>query len=85
MECDRHNPKGSQYIDLYKLRLDGSSQIERVTHFNDYPGFKASNPAVSDDGRFIAFQMARVGDPAGVGRGIFIFDLTRAPKKKPGL
>jgi hypothetical protein len=84
MECDRHNPKGSQYIDLYKLRLDGSGQIERVTYFNDYPGFKASNPAVSDDGRFIAFQMARVGDPAGVGRGIFIFDLTRAPKKKPG-
>jgi hypothetical protein len=30
---------------------------------------------VSDDGRFIAFQMAKLGDPAGVGRGLFILDL----------
>ncbi len=84
MECDRHNPNGSQYIDVYKLRLDGSGQIERVTYFNDYPGYKTSNPVVSDDGRFIAFQMARVGDPAGVGRGIFIYDINKAGKRKPG-
>jgi hypothetical protein len=51
---------------------------ERLTFFNDFPGFKASNPVVSDDGRFIAFQMARVGDPAGVGRGIFVYDVAKA-------
>ncbi|MDP2897327.1 MAG: hypothetical protein Q8Q12_12365 [bacterium] len=72
--------KGSQYIDIWKLRLDGSRYIERVTYFSDYPGYKASNPVVSDDGRFTAFQMAKVADPAGVGRGIFIYDLDNATK-----
>ncbi len=77
VECDRaarqRGQKGSQYIDIWKLRLDGSHYLERVTYFSDYPGYKASNPVVSDDGRFMAFQMAKVGDPAGVGRGIFVY------------
>ena len=51
-----------------------------MTYFNDYPGYKATNPVVSDDGRFMAFQMAKVGDPAGVGRGIFIYDFEKAEK-----
>ncbi|HET9177658.1 MAG TPA: hypothetical protein VFQ24_04790 [Terriglobia bacterium] len=34
---------------------------------------------VSVDERFMAFQMARVGDPAGVGRGIFVYDFSKAP------
>jgi len=75
VECDKHNRKGTQYIDLYKLALDGSGRIERMTFFSDYPGYKASNPVVSDDGRYIAFQVAKRGDMAGVGRGILIFDL----------
>jgi hypothetical protein len=75
VECDAHNPKGSQFIDIYKLALDGSGRYERITYFGDYPGYKASNPVVSDDGRFIAFQYAKLGDRAGVGRGIFILDL----------
>lgn len=75
VECDRHNRKGTQYIDIYKLALDGSGKTERMTFFSDYPGYKASNPVVSDDGRYIAFQVARRGDMAGVGRGILIFDL----------
>ncbi len=33
---------------------------------------------VSDDGRFMAFQMARSRDPAGVGYGIFLYDFARA-------
>lgn len=75
VECDKHNTKGSQYVDIYKLALDGSGQMERLTNFCDYPGYKASNPVVSDDGCFIAFQFAKRGDRAGVGRGILIFDL----------
>ncbi len=75
VECDRHNRKGTQYIDIYKLALDGSGKTERMTFFSDYPGYKASNPVVSDDGRYIAFQVAKRGDMAGVGRGILIFDL----------
>ena len=82
VESDRaarqRGQKGSQYVDIWRLRLDGSHYIERVTHFSDYPGYKASNPVVSDDGKFMAFQMAKVADPAGVGRGIFIYDFDKA-------
>ena len=82
VESNRHIGKGgSQNIDIYKLRLNGSALFERLTYFNDYPGYKASNPVVSDDGRYMAFQMAKVGDPAGVGRGIFIYDFTKAPAR----
>jgi hypothetical protein len=80
VECDAHNRKGSQYIDLYKLALDGSGKTQRVTFFSNYPGYKASNPVVSDDGRYIAFQYARLGDRAGVGRGILILDLRMQAK-----
>lgn len=75
IECDEHNRMGTQYIDIYKLALDGSGQTRRLTRFADYPGYKASNPVVSDDGKFIAFQYARMGDQAGVGRGILILDI----------
>jgi len=59
-----------------------SGEYERMIYFNDYPGYKASNPVVSDDGRFIAFQFAKLGDPAGVGRGLFIFDLLKFDQDK---
>jgi hypothetical protein len=77
VECDKHNPKGSQHVDVYKLALDGSGKTERIVYFGDYVGYKSSNPVVSDDGRYIAFQFAKRGDPAGVGRGILIFDLQK--------
>ena len=75
VECDKHNPKGSQHIDIYKLALDGSGRTQRLTFFGDHQGYKASNPVVSDDGRYMAFQAAKIGDPAGVGRAILLFDL----------
>jgi Tol biopolymer transport system component len=84
VECDRENGqnrKGSNYIDIWKLKLDGSGEMERLTFFTTYPGYKASNPVVSDDGRFMAFQMAKSKDPAGVGYGIFIYDLSKKPIK----
>lgn len=80
VECDRQNKQGSNHVDLWKLRLDGGGYAERLTYFSDYPGYKASNPAVSDDGQFIAFQMAKSRDPAGVGYGIFILDLEMGKK-----
>lgn len=65
---------GSGNIDIWKLRLDGTGQdFVRLTHFNDYEGGKASNPVVSTDGRFMAFQTARTTDPAGVGYGILLY------------
>jgi Tol biopolymer transport system component len=78
VECDKQNLKGSGNVDLWKLKLDGSGRYERLTYFSDYPGYKASNPVVSDDGRFIAFQMAKSREAAGVGHGIFIFDIEKA-------
>jgi hypothetical protein len=48
--------------------------------FSDFPGYKASNPVVSDDGHFMAFQMARSKDPAGMGYGIFVYDFAKVRK-----
>ncbi|MBI4892216.1 MAG: hypothetical protein HY821_16430 [Acidobacteria bacterium] len=60
-------------IDIWKLKLDGTGKsFERLTHFNDYEGGKASNPVVSTDGRMMAFQFARSADEAGVGYGILL-------------
>jgi hypothetical protein len=82
VECDHHRPEGiptgPNNIDIFKLSLDGSGDLERLTYFNDYPGGKASNPVISDDGKFMAFQMARTTDLAGIGYGIFIYDLEMA-------
>ncbi|HMC27450.1 MAG TPA: hypothetical protein VKM56_06620, partial [Verrucomicrobiae bacterium] len=77
VECDRQNRKGPGYVDLWKLKLDGSGNTERLTFFSDFPGYKASNPVVSDDGRFIAFQMAKSREAAGVGHGIFVYDIDK--------
>jgi hypothetical protein len=77
VECDQQNLKGWSAIDLWKLKLDGSGACERLTHFSDVPGYKASNPVVSDDGRFIAFQMAKSRESAGVGHGILVLDLEK--------
>lgn len=60
-------------VDIWKLKLDGIGQsFERLTKFNDYEGWKASNPVVSTDGRMMAFQVARSADEAGVGYGILL-------------
>ena len=65
--------QNSNYIDIWKLKLEPNSRdYTRVTRWGEYPGYKASNPVVSSDGRRIAFQSARSKDPAGVGYGIFV-------------
>ena len=73
--------RGSGNIDIWKLKLDGTGKdFVRLTHFNDYEGGKASNPVVSTDGRFMAFQTAKTTDPAGVGYGILLYWFNRAGK-----
>jgi hypothetical protein len=57
--------RGHHYVDTWKLVLDGSGRVERLTHFNNYPEYKAPNPVVSDGGRYMAFQTAKVGGPGG--------------------
>ncbi len=79
VEADRQYEKlggqrGSGNIDIWKLRLDGGGKdFVRLTHFNEFEGGKASNPVVSTDGRFMAFQSARTTDPAGVGYGLLLY------------
>ncbi len=76
VECDRETGA----VDIYKLKLDGSGELTRMTNFSDYKGYKSSNPVISDDGRFMAFQLAKSTDLAGIGYGIFIMDLKKAKK-----
>jgi len=78
VEADRQceqlgGTRGSGNIDIWKLKLDGTGKdFSRLTHFNDYANGKASNPVISTDGRFMAFQVAKTDDPAGVGYGILL-------------
>ncbi len=78
IESDEQYPLGWKYVDIWKLKLDGSRERERLTFFTNYPSYKSSNPVVSDDGRYMLFQVGRSGDHAGVGYGIFIFDFEKA-------
>ena len=56
--------------------------MERLTYFADVPTYRASNPVVSDDGRYMAFQMGRSGVAAGIGYGLFLYDFAKAVKVK---
>ena len=79
VEADRQietlgGARGAANIDIWKLKLDGTGRdFVRLTRFNDYEGGKASNPVVSTDGRFMAFQTAKTTDAAGVGYGILLY------------
>jgi hypothetical protein len=37
---------------------------------------------VSDDGRYVAFQMGHAADAPGIGHGVFLLDLQALPKTK---
>jgi hypothetical protein len=79
VEGDRHVAQvgghhGNMHLDIYKLRLDGTGKdFVRLTHLNEYEGFKAANPVVSTDGKYMAFQVGRSGEEAGVGYGILLY------------
>jgi Tol biopolymer transport system component len=77
VECDLHKPtSGTSTIDIYKLKLDGTGKnYQRLTFFADLKGYRSSNPVVSDDGKFMAFQGSYAGSEAGGGCGIYLFDL----------
>lgn len=66
-------PKG--HIDLWRVALDGSGRMDRLTRFSDFAGFGANNPVVSPDGRLMAFGLRDANGAHGNGRGIFLLDL----------
>ncbi len=84
VECDKHVNKGVHHIDIWKLALDQTGDYERITYFYNQEGYKSSNPVISDNGKYMAFQVAKVTDPPGVGRGIFIYDFNKKKKCRPG-
>lgn len=77
VESDRHTDKKKAWqIDLYRLALDGSGRLDRLTHFNDIAErYHGSNGDVSPDGRYVALQLGIHGFGAGQGRGVLLIDL----------
>lgn len=66
--------RGLTNLDIWKLKLDGTGENwERLTYFNDYEGGKASNPVISTDGKYMAFQIANTAAAAGAGFGILLY------------
>lgn len=66
-------PRGA--IDIWRTALDGSGASERLTRFSEFPGYGANNPAISPDGRFMAFGLREQSGAHGNGAGIFLLDL----------
>jgi len=71
-------------IDLYKLKLDGSGKMQRLTYFTDYKGYKANQGVISDDGKYMSFQIGKINTEPGAGFGFLIMDLEEAVKHLEG-
>jgi hypothetical protein len=64
-------------LDIWRLSLDELARYQRLTHFNRYHGFYASNPVVHPSGAKFAFQLSVEGGVQGDGGGLLVFDLER--------
>jgi hypothetical protein len=86
IESDRHQPmeeRNKYKLDIYKLKLDGSGEVERLADFSTryFNRIKSDNPVVNKTGNIIAHQFG-FQKGAGDGRGIFLFDLDAYEKYK---
>lgn len=79
----RMRPGGE--IDLWLLRLDGSGEAVRMTHFSEYRGYGANNPVVHPDCRTMLFALRRTGGEDGNSAGLLQYDLARSPLTPPDL
>jgi len=61
-------------LDIWRLHVDDGS-YERLTTFNRWAPFYASNPSISPDGSTLAFQLSIDGEVEGRGDGILLMDL----------
>jgi len=66
-----------QSLDIWRLNLDGSQQSKRLTFFNHYKDFGASNPVISNDGKYMAFQIRENKGLVGNWEGILLFDFSK--------
>ena len=67
-------------IDIWRLALDGSGKSTRLTRFSEYAGYGANNPAISPDGRKMAFGLRVKGGEHGNADGMLLFDFDKVPK-----
>ncbi|MBY0401694.1 hypothetical protein K2X89_15485, partial [Myxococcota bacterium] len=73
----RLRPSGA--IDLWLLRLDGSGEMTRMTHFSEFAGYGANNPVVHPDCRTMLHALRETGGEEGNSAGLFVYDLARSP------
>jgi hypothetical protein len=62
-------------LDIWQLSLT-TPTWKRITYFNRYAPYYASNPTESPDARTLAFQLSIDGDTEGEGAGLLLLDLT---------
>ena len=67
-------------IDIWRLALDGSGKSTRLTRFSEYAGYGANNPAISPDGRKMAFGLRVKGGEHGNADGMLLYDFDKVPK-----
>lgn len=74
------NKKGQHGAEIVRVKVDGSESPVRLTYFSKiWNRFKATNPVISDDGKWMAFQHGIMWDKvAGAGYGLYIMDLEKA-------
>ncbi|WCT74136.1 hypothetical protein PQ455_02570 [Sphingomonas naphthae] len=73
VECGQTNRSG---LDICRLTLEpDSNDYRKLTHVMDYGRWKASNPVVSPDGKWISFQSGKAFEEAGIGHGIYLMPL----------
>jgi hypothetical protein len=61
-------------LDIWRLGLENASW-ERITYFNRWAPYYASNPTASPDGSTLAFQLSLDGDTEGQGEGILLMEV----------
>ena len=76
LESSAHNEVESNMpTDVWKLKLDGSGERVRITRMVERKPWRASNPVVSPDGKWIAFMVNLHTSEAGYGMGMGLLDL----------
>jgi len=74
----RHNVPGKKNydgIDLYIVALDGTGATQRLTFFNEDPVFKCTQGVISDDGKYMTFQISKTTDETGYGYGVMVMEI----------
>jgi hypothetical protein len=76
IESSAHNVINSRTpTDVWKFKLDGSGERVRITRMFERLPWRASNPAVSPDGKWLAYMINLHGSEAGYGMGLGLLDL----------